>query len=777
MSSVGLNIGLRALLTSQSALDTVGHNISNANTPGYSRQSLKVSASDPLALRGLQVGTGVQADAVTRTTDQLLTRRIVAQVSSVSRLDALLVGMQSLEALLGEPGGFGLSEQVSKFFGSIADLSTDAADTVFRTGVVQSASSLTAQFHQLAQEIQTQKADVFGRVEAFLEEINVHAEEILELNQEIAKIEAGGVEASDLRDQRDLALEALASVVDATYYEGANGAVRVLVGGQLVVGHDTVNPLRAEFQDERIDIFVKGGTAPLEPTGGALGGLLAFSREFLPEQVEKFDRLARAIIFETNRVHSVGIPPGGGFETLTGTYAVSDGDGDGQTLDELLTDAGLPFELSAGELLVNVVDDETGAVRTSRIAIDPERTTVQDFLEALDGVEGISAHLDSQGRLNLTADAGVRFDFGRRLNGAPDVYGTLGSGRASLASSVEEPYDLIAGSTLQLNGPVGTVTVTFQASQFADMSVASAAEVAAAINDEPGMQTNLLRAVAVGGAVFLQTIGEGSGESFTVSGGTALGALGFGAGTTVNGHDTSVAVGVSGSYLGSENQELRFRALSDGAIGTTSGLAIAVENASGAHIATLDVGEGYLPGSELQVTDGVFVSFGYGTLSATDGDAFVAELIADSDTSDVLAAFGMNSLFSGSDASTIELRSDLASDPAGITASATGAEGDNGILLDLMALQTEDVSYLGESFGQYYGTVIGQIGFEISTAENSLEVEEFLQQSLVARRDQTSGVNTDEELVNMIQFEQAYGAAAQFIQVVNSLHDEVLNLL
>ena len=71
----------------------------------------------------------------------------------------------------------------------------------------------------------------------------------------------------------------------------------------------------------------------------------------------------------------------------------------------------------------------------------------------------------------------------------------------------------------------------------------------------------------------------------------------------------------------------------------------------------------------------------------------------------------------------------------------------------------------------------GDVGSDIASAENALEVEEFLVSSLAAQRDQVSGVNLDEELVNMIEFEQAYGAAAQFIQVVNTLNDELLAIL
>ena len=94
-----------------------------------------------------------------------------------------------------------------------------------------------------------------------------------------------------------------------------------------------------------------------------------------------------------------------------------------------------------------------------------------------------------------------------------------------------------------------------------------------------------------------------------------------------------------------------------------------------------------------------------------------------------------------------------------------------------MALQQEPAESLGRTFNEFYGTIVAGVGFQISSTRNSLEVEEFISTSLLERREQISGVNIDEELVNMILYEQAFGAASRFIQVVNTLNDEVLNLL
>ena len=80
MSSIGLGTGLRALLSAQMTLDTIGHNIANAYTPGYSRQRLEISSSRSLILRGLSIGNGVDADVIRRTADSLINKRLVINV-------------------------------------------------------------------------------------------------------------------------------------------------------------------------------------------------------------------------------------------------------------------------------------------------------------------------------------------------------------------------------------------------------------------------------------------------------------------------------------------------------------------------------------------------------------------------------------------------------------------------------------------------------------------------------------------------------------------------
>jgi flagellar hook-associated protein 1 len=779
MSSIGLQTGLKTLLASQAALDTIGHNVANANTPGYSRQRLQISSSPALQIRGLAIGAGVNADIVTRTTNALLQVRMVGQIGGLSRLDSALGGMSEVEALLGEPGGFGLGGGMNEFFGAVSELSTSTEDLVLRSGLVQKATALTTQFNQLAGTMGSLRFDTANQVGIQVKQVNALSEQLVKLNLEIAQTEATGLPANDLRDQRDEKIRELSGYVDIDFHEDPNGVIRVTAGGRLLVGGSRSFEMSSvTSEDGSVELFLEGSSVPLKLTSGAIAGLTHVGEDFIPELMGDFDKLAGNLIFEMNRLHSTGTPSAGFFTTLTSAYALNDHDQDGIITDELLTNANLPFDIQEGKLFVNVTRQDTGELQQQSIDIDPATTSVGDLLDELNAIDGVNANLNSFGKLQVFADAGFGFDFAAKLDPQPDKSGTMGGAHASLGGSNTGPYNLAAGDTLDFTGPVSSFSVAFAATDFVEISEATAEEMATVLNANSDVQANGLRAVAVGDRLYMQTAATGATASFDVDGGSANAALGWSAGTNTVGHDLGVSVEISGAFTGEANGHFTFVPKGDGTVGTTPGLEVDVFSENGQLVATLDVGDSYQPGTEVEVDAGIKVSFGYGELSSTDNDSFRAEMIADSDTSDILAAIGLNALFVGTGSADIAIRGELETDPDLIAAGVTGAAGDNQALLAIMDLQSSGVGGLnGESLGDFYGDVVSDVGFEISTASTARDVEDFLLQNLEQRREETSGVNIDEELVDMIRFEQSFTAASRYIQVLNDLSADILALI
>jgi flagellar hook-associated protein FlgK len=778
MSNLGLNIGLQGLLTSQSLLDTIGHNLTNASTPGYSRQNLLIAANPAQHIYNLVQGGGVHAGVVQRTVDQLLERRMGEQRSSLGRLDARLYGLDQLESLLGGGSSSNIGTLLSAMSDRLSSLAAAPEDGLLRGGVVLAASELASRMQSVARGTEALRQDTLGHIKSAVDDVNVLAARIGELNREITVTEAGQRSANDLRDQRDLAIAELSKLVDLRTIEEPNGGVRVLVAGQTLVSPSSVKRLTVDtISGTEVALRLEDGAAVAPITGGAIGGLMGLLRETVPSVAGEVNALAHQLILELNRAHSTGVPTGGPFDVLSGTNVLVDQDGDGLVADELVARAGLPFDVSSGELFVNVTDRATGERTQHRIAIDHQRTTVGDLLGELNAIAGLDASVDAEGHLEITGEVGFGFDFSPRLDTHPDAIGSFGGAHASL-STARGPFTLAHGDTLDFTTATGPVSVTFDAASFAQIGAATAEEIAAVLQNDANFAASGLTASAVGDRLVVQTAATGASASYTVSGGSALGALGWSAGTTVAGQDLATSVEISGSYSGAANATWTFRALSDGTIGSTAGLQVEVLDQRGSLVAVLDVGAGYQPGEPIEIANGVEVTFGVGAISASDGDVFELHVVADADTCDLLPALGLNGLFTGSDASDIAVRADLEGDPDLLAISNQSEVGDNSAVQAMLATLETGVAGLSDrAFGEHFSRVAGDVGFALDSARTARDSEQLVQDSLAARRAQISGVNTDEELVNMIRQQQAYAAASQYIRVVSELTRDLINIV
>ncbi|NOT32027.1 MAG: flagellar hook-associated protein FlgK [Planctomycetes bacterium] len=785
MSSIGLNTGLKALLSARYMLDTIGHNIANANTPGYSRQRVQLGSARPVQLGSLLFGTGVDAGRVERSVDELLGRRIQGQRTLLGSVSVQREGLGTFETLFAEPGENGLSSLLDGFFAGFSQLSTAPTDSIRRTGAVQATEALTARFRDLSRALEASSSDAMADVSARVSEVNELASEIVRLNQEIGETESVNLMANDLRDRRDQAVQQLSQLVDATTVAGPNGAVRVLVAGNTLVGSTRANAMSVVTdQNGKSSLRIQGADGEVPVQGGEIGGLLRLGGELAQGYRARLDQLARGLILETNRVHTTGLPSGGAFDTLTSASALEDFDQDGRVLDELLSNAGLPFDVGSGSLYVNVSDDATGALEKHKIDISSTHTTVQDFLDELNALAHLSAAVDANGRLRISADSGFGFDFSRRMDVDPDPEGLFGGTRPTLGTSAAGPFALADGDTLDFTvdttGTPVSFSITLAAADFAEISAATADELAAALNADPQAQARGLHASAAEGRLFVQTLSGGVAASFSVDGGTAVGALGWSSlvGTGIQGQANAVDARLSGAYTGDTDERFVFRPTADGTIGTTAGLQVEVFDRAGNRVTTLDVGAGYLPGTELEVAHGVRVRFGLGELSATHGDLFAADAVADSDSSDILVALGLNTLLTGSSAEDIAVRADIADDPSRLAVSLTGEAGDGGLLLELLGVERTDTSALdGTSVGRFWGDLASDVGFEAALADSALASSQSVLESLEQRQAAISGVNVDEELVDLLAYEQSFAAAAQYLTVVNQLGQELLSLI
>lgn len=316
MASGIFGIGLSGLNAAQAGLLTTGHNISNAATPGYSRQEVVQASAIPLMSGGSFIGEGTEVSTVRRTySDFLGTQALHAETMS-SQLDTYHAQISQIDNILADPAA-GLSPALQGFFGTVQDLSSHPDSRVARQVVLDSAESLVARFHTLDGRIDEIRQGVNGAIGAGVVAINSHAQQIARLNENILQLQnsAGAQPPNDLLDQRDALVAELNREVRATVVKQNDGSYSVFIGqGQaLVMGsqaHALATTTSAAAPDRvQVGYVSNGNIVPLQEQslqGGKLGGVLAFRSETLDSVSSQLDQIAVGLVTSFNAQHQLG---------------------------------------------------------------------------------------------------------------------------------------------------------------------------------------------------------------------------------------------------------------------------------------------------------------------------------------------------------------------------------------------------------------------------------------------------------------------------------------
>lgn len=233
---------------------------------------------------------------------------------------------------------------------------------------------------------------------------------------------------------------------------------------------------------------------------------------------------------------------------------------------------------------------------------------------------------------------------------------------------------------------------------------------------------------------------------------------------------------ITGSYDGTTNQTYTVTATSAGVIGKTAGLQAEVTDSLGNVVQVLDIGEGYEAGSAIDLGDGVSVSFGVGDIA--NADSFDVVMVAESDTTGFLSAVGMNNFFTGSSAADIGVDERFLKNPEMIASSRTGEVSDTGNLDGLVGIRDRQVLADGRlTFGDYLAEANSDIGFRVQSSQSvqvSLSELKFHYQS---ERDAKSGVDVNEELINLTEHQKTYEAAIQVVRTMEAMLDELFQIV
>jgi flagellar hook-associated protein 1 FlgK len=313
-----MSIGVTALNANYAALQATGHNISNANTPGYSRQNVELSTAGGTFTGAGFFGNGVDISTVARAHNEFLTRE-ASTTKSVAAADATRTAqLEQLEKVFGL-GESGIGNAAGQFFNAFVDVVNKPQDSSARQVVLSQAGELAQRFRTAAERIDALQTGVSQDLKVSVASINALTSQVASLNDKISRAHGSGQEPNDLLDQRELALSKLSELVQITTLASTDGTTSVFMGGgqQLVLGNQasTLVAMNNVYDSTKVQIGLKDGAGQrVLPddlfSAGSVAGLLRFQQTDITDARNFLGQMATAISARMNEQQSLGLDLG-----------------------------------------------------------------------------------------------------------------------------------------------------------------------------------------------------------------------------------------------------------------------------------------------------------------------------------------------------------------------------------------------------------------------------------------------------------------------------------
>ncbi|MBL4711298.1 MAG: flagellar hook-associated protein FlgK [Gammaproteobacteria bacterium] len=317
MGSSLLSIGTSGLQVFQRSLNTIGHNIANVNTEGYSKQSVQLAARTPQVNGYGFAGTGVQAVSITRSFNQFIESNLRSTTSSSAEFEQFYTLAAQLDNVVADSDA-GVANSIQRFFNALQDVADAPSSTASREVLLSESQNLSEQFNELATWFESVRNQVNIEVKSSVTEINRLSTAIADLNETIvtAQGRSGGQPANDLLDQRETLIRELASLVSITTLQQDDGSLNVMAGsGQvLVVGNKatTLETFIIASDPGQLGIAISGSGGVLVPitdqiSGGRLGGTLNFRDNMLDQASNSLGLTAIGLSHYINEQQNMGM--------------------------------------------------------------------------------------------------------------------------------------------------------------------------------------------------------------------------------------------------------------------------------------------------------------------------------------------------------------------------------------------------------------------------------------------------------------------------------------
>lgn len=302
-----LRFSFQSLSNFSTALSVINDNVANANTAGHTRKRVMLEPNLPMQFPYGPLGTGASISRIEGTRDLFLSRRLVTELQSQGFLQGQTHTLEQVESSLFNSQGEGVSEQITRFFDSFLDLTNDGSSLANRQAVLSEGANLVREFSGLNSRLNQLVTDNRQRIDDTVERINSLTERIARLNRELLPHTVDGQDGGSLQDQRQLALEELAQLIDFQAFENENGSINVTTasGKPLVLLGDS-SQLSANPTASGVEILFEGQDVTADIQGGQLGGFLKLDRQTLPSFLADINLLAEELATQVNAIHASG---------------------------------------------------------------------------------------------------------------------------------------------------------------------------------------------------------------------------------------------------------------------------------------------------------------------------------------------------------------------------------------------------------------------------------------------------------------------------------------
>ena len=399
---IARSIAFSGLSATSVQISVTSSNISNADTTGYTKKSANQSSS---VTNG--VGTGVTVTGITSTVDKLLLKSLVGADSELGAADTTNTYLTSLQKLYGSisssddsSSGTSLANSIAALESALSSLASTPSSASLQSNVVSALDDIASQLRETSSGIQKLRSDADQDIASSIDDVNADLQQIADLNAEIKQTAATGQSTADLEDQRNTALQDLASKMNVSYFTASNGDLQIYTtSGQALVdssAHTISYTAAANVTASTAytagssssgfsAITVNGVDITSQISGGGIGALITLRDDTLPDAQSQLDQLAQQLASAMNSVSnsasSVPAPT-----SLTGTTSV--------TSSSALS--------ATGTVRLAVADQSGNLVSYSDLDLS-SYATVGDLVTAINGISGLSASVDSDGHLSITA--------------------------------------------------------------------------------------------------------------------------------------------------------------------------------------------------------------------------------------------------------------------------------------------------------------------------------------------------------------------------------------